>query len=546
MPDVRRAAGGDGRRYVRQACEPCRMSKRKCDGLQPCAMCQRYGYNCHFADRRSSKARITSKQTSKSPHLPLESQATNRTLLDHAQATEATSGVIFQTTLAAQNDPENDYNIQPRGWNLGIRSALSAQPPHMSSIASQSEVRVMSDVFFAKVHCVYGFIDRREFAEKIETLWTRPSSDDPYAAVVCGAAALGSLFSGNCLFEAALVDCARHILQNSNVSGQVTHIHAAGWLLRTLYLRCTASPHATWIAGCTTIHTMQAIGLHNQSTWPQALQNANGETQDWYRRLFWIAMIIHSWTSFEYGKPRIELHGPGCHVPQSTISGNAFDAKLKMYNLSNILSADSTTRDATTMEEAMRQVTSMELHHDELEFDRVMLCICFYRHLRILNAKVAESWTHTIISAGLVGLKACLRLARNREPWWHVANVPFQFLCVLLVIDTRESLSKVAEVLSTIKTVGQTFSSVETTEIERTAITLIRLIHKRKEADAMALSFASKENVNGGLASVIDEPTASTDAELMRVDFPDLDLAWDDLSNGLFFDINMAQLNDIT
>lgn len=37
---------GEKRKRAKQACEPCRLRKRRCDGALPCNMCMQFDYKC--------------------------------------------------------------------------------------------------------------------------------------------------------------------------------------------------------------------------------------------------------------------------------------------------------------------------------------------------------------------------------------------------------------------------------------------------------------------------------------------------------------------
>lgn len=43
------------RQKSKHACESCKLRKRKCDGNQPCYMCERYEYDCHYAAQSRRK-----------------------------------------------------------------------------------------------------------------------------------------------------------------------------------------------------------------------------------------------------------------------------------------------------------------------------------------------------------------------------------------------------------------------------------------------------------------------------------------------------------
>lgn len=90
-------------------------------------------------------------------------------------------------------------------------------------------------------------------------------------------------------------------------------------------------------------------------------------------------------------------------------------------------------------------------------------------------------------------------LAAQRLPWWTVISVPFQLLCVLLAVDSRESLGYVAQTMSVLEEVGRSFNTHMTREAVGCASLLIKLSRRRKEDDLKSLSIPSRSGPNGPL-----------------------------------------------
>ena len=97
----------------------------------------------------------------------------------------------------------------------------------------------------------------------------------------------------------------------------------------------------------------------------------------------------------------------------------------------------------------------------------------------------------SVVSLCCSGLDAAVRLAEDAQPWHHLANVPFQILCTFLLLDTRESLSKVAQALATIRKVCECFPTPTMMNTVQTATHLVDLARQRKEQDTADLNTAS-------------------------------------------------------
>ena len=46
------------RQRAKQACEPCRLRKRKCDGAMPCNMCTQFEYKCYFEKHPRKRSKL--------------------------------------------------------------------------------------------------------------------------------------------------------------------------------------------------------------------------------------------------------------------------------------------------------------------------------------------------------------------------------------------------------------------------------------------------------------------------------------------------------
>lgn len=481
------------RRNARQACDPCRRSKRKCDGQTPCSVCQHFGSTCsyHGEDKRYkrvSKSNVNPK--SQQPTSPEDVIAPPTPLAKQAdpvrdQLVEAASGLLSSQKLAARtNSPALDGF--PRAWNLGIRTMLSYAPPTVSSVVSQEDIRTLASIYFQKVHPVFDFVNIEEFEEKLSSEWAIVDDGCLYNPIFCGVAALGSLFSaGGHPKETALLECARVQLEQFAMSGPPAVEHLAGWLLRVLYLRCTASPYCAWFAMCTAMHVAQATRLSDEDKWPQQIASAAPHAQDCYRRQLWIATTLGAWISFEYG-----LCGPS--IPEAInvfpySSTELFQQKITMYQLSKILEPEA-SKDHKDLQHTLQRVIAFRPSHDELRLDRSYLLVCILRRLRILNNALSDKCVGEVIEAAADGLQACKRLALEGQPWWHVANVPFQYLCILLAFDTRLSLLRVGSTLETINFIAEKFPSREMRRTAQVSRVLVDAFRKKKEDENTILA----------------------------------------------------------
>ncbi|KAB8231247.1 uncharacterized protein BDW43DRAFT_283136 [Aspergillus alliaceus] len=520
------------RRRTRLACETCKIRKRKCDGQMPCESCSRYDYRCFYDSpprkKRLSTAAATASQAFSPPvtlpspggpppssSLALEPSIQRPT---EEKSMEANSGVVFPQLLGLKLSPDHANNMQQgSGWNLGVRRSPHRSEKSITWILSHAAWQRLLAVYAEKVHPVYGFLDLEGVAGRAARRWEDPCASNEYDGVLCGIAALGSLFSARSKAsdqERHLVDCAKDILESTStlvVNPGLEDVE--GWLLRTLYLRCHSSPHAAWIASCTTMHIVEATGLHRDSmrgsfVYPDVNPGCQETNLECRRRVFWIAKLLNTWISFEYGRSEVVIRGAQCPLPAPK-PGDPTMGLISLFQLSEKLDPDQTVQ-VTELEESLQRIESFEFDSDAVVLSQSILAFTIYRRLQLLNPSASmTSVVDRVIRLGRRGLAASARSINASCPWWHVSNVPFQFTCILLAMDTRKSLVHVKDSLATLKKAADHFGTQKARRAFKTIDFLVRLSQKRKEQDA----------------ALLNESVASTDGN-MKPDGPAAEEQW--------------------
>ncbi|KAL2833830.1 hypothetical protein BDW59DRAFT_179484 [Aspergillus cavernicola] len=503
------------RRRTRLACQPCKLRKRKCDGHEPCDSCSRYDYHCLYEYRpqkKNARRNIADRSSLPAAPAPAPAPAIETTPQEsHAQSTsagvkymEANSGVAFPHVLGLALSPQNTPKLQGFGWNLGIRGNPHRSEKSIVWILAKEEWQNLFAVYVDKIRPLYDFLDLQEVAVLAARRWEDPCATNIYDSLLCGIAALGSLFSSllpstTTEKERHLVDCAKEILETTSTIANPTHNDAEGWVLRTLYLRCNNTPHAAWVASCTNMHIIEAIGLHQESpsvslVYSDTATATTGPNIARRRRLFWIAKLLNTWISFEYGRSRVVLRGQSCQYPapetEAEAGTNSTADLLSIFRISESLDPDHHQAvQSTDLESLLHRLASYNFNSDAVVLSQTVLAFAIYRRLRLSCPGLNTNTTvmDQVITLGRKGLEACSRSIAENCPWWHVAYVPFQFTCVLLAMDTREALTHVRDSLATLKRAAGFFGTVNPCRASETAELLVRLSQRQKEQDAALL-----------------------------------------------------------
>ncbi|KIX99649.1 uncharacterized protein Z520_04284 [Fonsecaea multimorphosa CBS 102226] len=492
------------RRRTRQACEACKLRKRKCNGREPCDSCIRYEYECHYENhpRKKKRARAKSRRAS-SPSQTLSESPVSVPLLQRVlpesqtrsdcveeKYRECNSGMVFPHVLGLKLNPEQAPKVHGFGWNLGLGGHPNHSERSITWTLPRAQWQRLFDVYEDKIHPLYGFLDLETVLAKAARRWEDPCVTNAYDHVLCGIAALGSFFSRPNASEQErhLVECAKDIMEMRNLSASPSLDDAEAWLLRTIYLRASSFPHAAWMASCTMMHILEALGIHQEAAAVSlvysdaAVPNNNVEGR---RRLFWLARALNTWISVEYGRTKVIFRGVSCQIP-SVREGDLSTDLVSLFLLSERLEPEHDNR-LDVLEDCLSNLENSHFSSDALTLSQCMVAFGIYRQLRMLNPNLEAKISAKLIGLGKRGLEASSRLADAHCPWWHVSNVPFQFTCLLLAMDTKESLTHIRDSIATLGKVADRFPTQMTRRALETVQLLATLSQKRKEHDIALL-----------------------------------------------------------
>ncbi|TVY43365.1 Transcription factor [Lachnellula occidentalis] len=486
------------RQRVRSACKPCKDRKKRCNGENPCDTCIGYDYECHYVVSSRKRQRKHDSAATR-PDIPGPSGSSAFTTPakpekeSHSEpapthnwgSREESSGNAFAKILMGRLDP-GQVNKPAIPWNLGVGQEPLVPKQDITRIVSLDQMRALVDVYLDTVHQVFGFINKQPFADTIVRRWSGLLAPDSTDMVISGVAALGSLFNSECppALRESLANFYKGLLETTNARSS---LEVASWVLRTLYLRITSQPHAAWIASCTTMHTIQAtdMGQISDSDVDSAIIDRE--------RLVWVSRASTCFISREYGRPTVEVETTLVSIPTSR-PGDFTNDLVYMCQLSERLHLDESYTVADD-EAGIAELSSFKTESDGIILFKGYLGLYLYRRLQSqsVTASVASETVKSVISLGKDGVDAALRFAKRRQPWWHVANVTFQFVCLLLVIDTNTSLQHLGSAMNALQTVAEYFPSRSLTETLGFLRRLVKLTCDRKKAELDFLEGSLKD-----------------------------------------------------
>ena len=407
----------------------------------------------------------------------------------HLRSLEANSGAVFMRKLALKVDPVNAPKLSLFAWNLGLRGDFASMPRCITDTLTKSELLSLASVYFAKVHVIYAVVERSSFLQAVDSRWSCSGQQGThsYDPVLCGVAALGYFFSRSKpeAKELEVAKCARLLLDEStSVVPSVPTV--IGWMLRVIYLRVTSTPHAAWMASCTTMHMIEAAALHSEPT-PDSILHRPADTCDpeYRRRIFGVAQHLNIWISFDLGRSRVALRGTSS-LPPTRSPDHVTAELLDFLPLSETLDPDNNP-DSSDLEEVLANVLASSPSHPASRLTQCNLMLCVYRRLRALHHNISGQLLDEVLACCTRGIRSSKEFLENAAPWHHVAYVPFQIICILLAIDTRAALNQLEFAMETLAAVAAAYATDSMKEAYKTARLLVLLHQKRKEEDARML-----------------------------------------------------------
>lgn len=394
--------------------------------------------------------------------------------------------------LALAIDSANAPKLRLFAWNVGRRipPIPACASLHIVDIISLAEMQYLASVYFERIDPCYGFIDKDSFIQHMAARWHSQLPTGTYDSVLCGVAALGSFFSrGPEVTEERLVALSSNVLENYNLTETPSVDHITGWVCRVIYMRLAADPLDAWVASCTAMHLIEAAGLHTDGSSGTVLATVLDCDVHTCRRITGVAQHLNTWISFDLGLSRVSIRGAVSMLP-STRAGNYTDKLLSLLPISAKLDPLE-PQDDTDLKSTLGQLVSSEDSQPPLILAQCNLLLCILRRMHSygsLSTYSPDLPTEAILAFMAKALRAVRDMVSTQSPWHHMANVPFQIVCILLVIDSRASIRMLKDAMQTLLHAASFYDTTNLREAHSTAGLLIWLYQKRRAEDVEAIS----------------------------------------------------------
>ncbi|EUC48475.1 hypothetical protein COCMIDRAFT_2731 [Bipolaris oryzae ATCC 44560] len=406
----------------------------------------------------------------------------------YLRSIESNSGAAFARLLTMTLE-SSDQSVSPMrmlAWNLFLgerQVAMPIQQEALTDILSESEMRHLASIYFDKFHPCYSFIDKDMLLQSISNNWSQQKTHNALEALLSGVGALALLFSNtqDVETESRLASLAKRLLDPSYADPPSLY-SATAWVLRTAYLRVTAKPEEAWLASCNALHIIDAAGLMNRTSRSTAFTTSQDPVSIHLRkRVIGVAQHLNIWMSYDLGRSRVSLPNFD-NAPPTPEAGEYTVELLDLLPYSQELDP---TNELSVDRLVKALVNVLERTHTEppsvLAQCNVMLCI--HRRLHASKLEISENLMAKVLGLIQKSIQAVRSNIVAHLPWHHVANIPFQAVCTLLVIDTAQSFALLSETLACVIAVNEAYPTEATREAAVAACTLLRLHRRRREAE---------------------------------------------------------------
>jgi hypothetical protein len=429
----------------------------------------------------------------------------------------------------------------PRLHSFAYHTGIRKEPPCAVNCEAAHKIawntaRSLLEVYTATVHPIFGFLDMKQAYMLCEKHWHGESQGMAFEAMISGVIAIASLFSGTLDQDTEMwfILHQKEILEDCEISRFPSLEQIAAWTLRTIYLRCTARPHVTWLSSCTVMHLVEAAGLHHASEFVmQTTGNATPitETFNIVNRTAQVATCLHILIAFEYGRSIITLNGQILENMQPTAGET--DLTFQLCSLVAAVPTIQSGDPISMMEDlfaSLDKMTDITIDHDFLLLLRADLALGLYRRLRVMDSKFQQGHNDRVIAAGTAALPAARRLASQNQPWWNVIGTAFQFACALLIMDTPTSCETLVETMDTLEMIVDHLNTHLAKEALSTARQLVRASLDKKKRGVESLERivrgASPDPVDGQVNDHLQQDIAAMSPSLAAQLPLDLDSLW--------------------
>ncbi|WBW73397.1 c6 zinc finger domain protein [Schizosaccharomyces osmophilus] len=513
------------RTRARKACIVCHRKKRKCNGTFPCSNCQKLRYQCEYAPEtvksRELQSQNSQQETEKIDSRVLEPYDSKSTTTKPVIANEDFSfpknsetnksfnqegikrPVCFADIIGDRLGVSSSKNYKPYAWNLGSRAYPKwSKRTSITKYFSQDQCRFYASIYFEDVNPIFGLLDSTTFFPKLKSVWNT-NMEEEFEALICIVVLLGSYFSHtNSLaseLEFSLIELSENLLKPETfpmgMNPTITKI--VTWMLKSVYLRNIADPADAWLASCTSMHLIETLCIkfdlfeNQENSYEGNLFNNDFLSLS---NIIMISEAFHRVLAMEIEAAPVKLSRLKSRF---LVDGENLQSQSNhLVQLAKVLPEPEETNEESqvTMVETVQKISGFSQEQPNvIALLKAAVSFHMYRKLILTSFHLDGTTSGTILKITDEALDRCLILCDKGLGWWNVLDVPFHGICVLLSMDTKESLLLIPKAYGVLKTVVKTFNTIPSQSALQVSSELCYALRNKKLGEANILDMEEDE-----------------------------------------------------
>ncbi|KAJ5812073.1 hypothetical protein N7474_008374 [Penicillium riverlandense] len=401
------------------------------------------------------------------------------------------SAEAFPRVLGLQFQAQVLPRLQPFAWNLEVRETppCKVKGAICSLITLEATQKQLRSFFFSDFPAC-GFLDLQDLTARCEKHWLGHDQGLPFEALISGVIGLASVLDNaiNVQQEADIIQHAENILNDPVILSE-PHVEVlAAIVLRVLYLRATTTPHVTWLLSCTAMHMAESLGLHKdyESNVGKHHNTANQWDNDAISCMFWIICAGNRLVSHELGRSPVVLHGVTQKFPFSPSDTDGAAILCRLGCLLPVI--DAADGDQERSKQSLDIIAKAAGGHPFIKLIAADVCFCLYRRIHVGSHGITKEQSQQVVLIGRAAVKAANQLLHKGRPWWNMLGTLFQFCCVLISMDSLDSLADLRYAMKTINLIQDRYPGEKKAQALSTLKALIMASKQRKQTQIAYLS----------------------------------------------------------
>ena len=453
------------------------------------------------------------------------------------------SAIAFPYLLGLELEADPVPRLNCHAWNVNLRDKpVNRMFSTLVTAIDLQAAKGYLQVFFARVHPTFSFLDVDVFMRRCSSLWEGQGQGSSFECLAASVIILGSYFADEPhVHEAEIARLCDDLLNDPAATLVLDPCHVGAMIYNCLYMRLTSSPTISWIRSCTMMHAAESIGLHKDfeelSKALNAPQVLDLKESNYRARMFWVGWSVHQILAMQHGRAPVKLEEVNCKYPFTSSEESATAAfcelgKAVPTNDINQLLGKTAPERTEYFSELLKKLGEIKKAHPVVSLSAADVCFCAYRRLLVTGSKPNDKRNlDDINNLCSNALSAAETLVTQGQPWWNIVESIFQMVCVLVSLDAQQNAGLLKRALKLLEQVSERFPTESTSDALGTAHSLVQALVAKKRRELAALDDLTLGSSTGDpldVESSADVGLTGDEGILSQTELPDLFARWTD------------------